>query len=240
MLQRVAEFIVEENSVEVARTFYRLILDLGPAAHYWVDDFLQTWVQTGLEMTSDPANFAKIWTEMVDYAMALPAWQPSARGYWSRAESLAVDLVGMHEGAASVMGQAEHKTVVQAMAPVFERWTRAWLNHGSVAGWFAHFLTTESGGVLLAMGIKELAKVVGSFEDRDWHQQGLGGIFTDALAACWKQMQNEIEQQPELRKAFLQILTELCARQIPEALHLRNKVSEALGNQAQPRPASII
>ena len=78
------------------------------------------------------------------------------------------------------------------------------------------------------MGIKELAKVVGSFEDRDWHQQGLGGILTDALAACWKLKQNEIEQQPELRKAFLQILTELCARQVPEALHVRNKVSETL------------
>ena len=113
-----------------------------------------------------------------------------------------------------------------------ESWVRS--------GWFAHFLTTESGGVLLAMGIKELANVVGSFDDRDWYQQGLGGIFTDALAACWKQMQNEIEQQPELRKAFLQILTDLCARQIPEALHLRNKVSEALGSQAQSTPASIL
>ena len=195
---------------------------------------------SGLEMTADPATFAKIWTEMVDYAMALPAWQPSAHGYWSRAESLAVDLVGMHDDSATVLGQAKHIAVVQAMAPVFERWALAWLNHASAAGWFSHFLTTESGALLLVMGIKELAKVVGSFEDRDWHQQGLGGIFTDALAACWKHKQNEIEQQPELQKAFLKILTELCARQVPEALHLRNKVSEALGSQGQSSPASIL
>jgi hypothetical protein len=240
VMARVAEFIAKENSAGVARTFYRPVLDTGPAGRYWVEDFLQNWVSIGLEMTSDSAAFTSIWTEMVDYAMALPAWQPSARGYWSRAESLAVDLVGMHKDAAAVLGQAKHKAVVQAMAPVFERWAKAWLNHASAAGWFAHFLTTESGGVLLAMGIKELASVVGSVEDRDWHQQGLGGILTDALAAGWKSKQNEIEQQPELRKAFLQILTELCARQIPEALHLRNKVSEALGSQAQSSPASIL
>ncbi len=240
VMARTAEFIVKENSVEVARTFYRPILALGPAGRYWVEDFLQTWVRIGLEMTADPTTFAKIWTEMVDYAMTLPAWQPSARGYWSRAESLAVDLVGMHNDAAAVLGQGKNKAVVKAMAPVFERCLSAWLNHASVAGWFAHFLTTESGDVLLVMGIKELAKVVGSFEDRDWHQQGLGGIFTDALAACWKRKQSEIEQQPELRKAFLQILTELCARQIPEALHLRNKVSEALGSQTQSNPASTL
>jgi hypothetical protein len=230
VMARVAEFIVKENSVEMSRAFYRPILALGPAGRYWVEDFLQTWVRIGLEMTVDPTTYAKIWTEIVDYAMTLPAWQPSARGYWSRAESLAVDLVGMHNDAAAVLGQAKHKAVVQAMAPVFERWASAWLNHASAAGWFSHFLTTESGDVLLVMGIKELAKVVGSFEDRDWNQQGLGEIFTDSLSACWKRRQSEIEQQPELRKAFLQILAELCARQIPEALHLRNRVSEALGS----------
>jgi hypothetical protein len=78
------------------------------------------------------------------------------------------------------------------------------------------------------------------FEDRDWHQNGIGGIFTDALAACRRHNENEVEQQPDLRKAFLQILTELCARQVPEALHLRNKVSEALGSQSQSSPATTL
>jgi hypothetical protein len=238
VMARVAEFVVKENSIEVARTFYRPILDLGPAGRYWVEDFLQTWVRTGLEMTADPATFARIWAEMVDYAMVLPAWQPSPHGRWSRAESLAVDLVGLRDDSAKVLGQTKHAAVVRAMAHVFERWSLAWLNHASAAGWFSHFLTTDSGAVLLVTGIKELAKVVGSFEDSDWHQQGLGGIFTDALAACWKQNQNEIEQQPKLKEAFLKILGALCARQVPEALHLRNKVSEALDNQTPPRTAT--
>jgi hypothetical protein len=228
VMARVAEFLVKGNSVEAARPFYRPILDLGPAGRYWVEDFLQTWVSTGLEMTTDAVTFAKIWTDMVEYAMGLPTWQPSTRGYWSRAESLAVDLVGMHDAGASVLGQAKNKAVVRTMAPVFERWAKQWLKHASAAGWFAHFLTTESGEVLLPMGIKQLADVVRSFEDRDWYQQGLGGIFTDALAACWKHLQNEVELQPDLRKAFLHILTELCARQVPEALHLRDKATQAL------------
>jgi len=76
----------------------------------------------------------------------------------------------------------------------------------------------------LEMGIKQLAKVVRSFEDRDWHQNGIGGIFTYALAACWRHKQSEVEQRPDLRNAFLQILTELCARQTPKPLHLRNRV----------------
>jgi len=160
--------------------------------------------------------------------MTLPEWQPSASGRWSRAESLAVDLVGLHDTAASVLGQAKHRDVVSAMAPVFEDWASRWLKHASAAAWFAHFLPKESGQVLLPMGIKQLAGVVGGFEERDWHDHGLGGQFTDALAACWKHKRHEVESHTDVRKAFLGILTELCARQIPEALHFREKATQAL------------
>jgi hypothetical protein len=226
VMTRVAEFIVSVNSVEIARLFHRPIIELGPAGRYWVEDFLQTWVSVGLEMTADPSTFVNIWEDIVHYAMSLPAWQPDEDGYWAPAERLAVDLVGLHEMAASVLGQAKYQTVVEAMAPVFEEWASCWLKHASAAAWFAHFLTTESGRVLLSLGIKQLAGAVGQFRDRDWEHHDLGALLSEALAAGWKYLPNDIEAQSDLRKAFLGILTHLCARQIPEALHLRNKVSE--------------
>jgi len=166
---------------------------------------------------------------MVEYAMGLPIWQPSNSNYWSPTESLAVDLMGLRERASSVLGQAKYKTVVIAMAPVFELWGKAWLKYGSVAAWFARFLSTDTGQVLLAQGIKQPAAVVSSFRSDDWHRYGLGVLLTEALAACWKHLPREVESQSDLRTAFLKILTELSARQIPEALHLRTKVAEAIG-----------
>jgi hypothetical protein len=76
--------------------------------------------------------------------------------------------------------------------------------------------------------MNQLAEAVPSFEDRDWHNYSLGPMLTDALAACWRYSSQEVESQPDLKEAFLGMLTALCARQIPEALHLRNKVSETL------------
>src|SRR5713101_429966 len=55
----VAEFIVKANSVDAARSFYRPIIELGPAGRYWVEDFLQTWVSVGLEMSADLPTFVK-------------------------------------------------------------------------------------------------------------------------------------------------------------------------------------
>lgn len=38
---------------------------------------------------------------------------------------------------------------------MFEQWGSRWLKYGSAAGWFAYFLHTESGQVLLPQGVKQ-------------------------------------------------------------------------------------
>jgi hypothetical protein len=134
----------------------------------------------------------------------------------------------LNEAAIGMLGDAKYRGLVSSMAPTFERWGGRWLKYGSAAGWLAYFLRTESGQVLLSQGIKQLAAVVGSLSDEDWQRHELGGLFTEVLSLCWKTRQKDVERDTTLRQAFLQMLAALCARQIPEALHLRSKVSETL------------
>jgi hypothetical protein len=119
VLARVAEFVSRQNSAEVARIFYRPIIELGPAARYWVEDFLQAWITRGLESSTDLVMFSRIWTEMVEYAMSLPAWQPNEGNYWARAESVVVDLMGLRDMQTNLLGQEKYRTVVSVMAPTF-------------------------------------------------------------------------------------------------------------------------
>ncbi len=115
------------------------------------------------------------------------------------------------------------------MGATFEQWANRWLKYASAAAWFAYFLRTESGQILIPQGIKQLAGAVDSIPDSDWHRHDLGALFTEVLSLCWKHRQKDVEKEASLREAFLRLLTVLCARQIPEALHLRAKVSEILG-----------
>jgi hypothetical protein len=228
-MERVAEFVARANSVETARRFYKPILELGPAGKYWVEDFLQSWIVQGLQVSKDQKGYAAIWQDMAAYAETLPAWQPGDGNYWCRAEGLAVNLMGLSEIGVPVLGDAKHKDLVSSMAATFEQWGSRWLKYGAAAGWFAYFLRTESGRVLLAQGIKQLAKTVSSLPDREWQHHDLGALFTEVLSLCWKHRQKDVQKDAELQAAFLNILTVLCARDIPEALHLRTKVSEILG-----------
>src|SRR5260370_5147925 len=76
VMARVAEFVARTNSVETARQFYRPILELGPAARYWVEDSLQSWISKGLQVSTDLEGFSRIWQDMLQYAETLPAWKP--------------------------------------------------------------------------------------------------------------------------------------------------------------------
>ena len=116
IMARVAEFIARTNSVETAREFYRPILDLGPAAKYWVRDFLQSWIMQGLQVSADLHGFALIWQDMVAYTETLPAWRPGEANYWSRAESLATELMGLSETGVAVLGDAKYKDLISSMA----------------------------------------------------------------------------------------------------------------------------
>ncbi len=229
VMARVAEFVARANSVETARRFYRPILELGPAGKYWVEDFLQSWIVQGLQVSKDQKGYAAIWQEMVAYAETLPAWQPGDGNYRCRAEGLAVNLMGFSDAGVPVLGDAKYRDLIGSMAATFKRWADRGLKYGSAASWFAYFLRTESGQVLLAQGIKQLAKTVSSLHDREWQHHDLGALFTEVLSLCWKHRQKDVQKDAELQAAFLNILTVLCARDIPEALHLRTKVSEILG-----------
>jgi hypothetical protein len=222
-------YIAQANSHEVAARFYRPILDQGPRARHWVDEFLGSWVANGLPSATDRQGYARIWKEMIDYVRPLPDWQPGKVGYWCPAEILAPHLVGIHEAQVSILGQAEYRPVVVAMAATFEDWGNRWLGYPSIAQWYANFLTTDSGEVLLAQGIRQLAAAMKSFDEDGWKRYDLGSLLTGTLSLAWTKLRKEIEVVADLREAFLEILTALCARQVPEALNLRNKVTDALG-----------
>src|SRR5262249_18439887 len=164
IMQRVAEWISHTNSVEIARRLYRPILDLGAAGRYWVEDFLQAWITNALVMSKDLNGFANIWRDMVEYTMGLSIWRPDPRLSWTRTDSLAADLMGLREQAGAILGKTEYRSLIGAMAEAFDQWARVWLRYALDAGWFAHFLRTDSGQVLLPQGIKQLAIVIASFE----------------------------------------------------------------------------
>ena len=141
--------------------------------------------------------------------------------------------MGLSETAIKVLGDAKYTSLVSSMATTFQRWGDRWLKHASAVSWFAYFLRTASGRVLLAQGIKQLSAVVDSLQEDGWHRHDLGALLSAVLLLCWNHQQKQVESDSNLREAFLHLMAVLCTRQIPEALHMREKVSRVIGVAAQ-------
>ena len=159
VLERAAELLATLTSQDQARPLYEPVLRRGPAANYWAQDFLEAWITAALPRMANHTLFAEIWRGMVDYTFSLPTWVARRPGIWFHAESLSVDLMGLRKEAVKVLGRKEHTDLVKAMAPTFKRWGDLWLKYGSVAAWFANFLSTESGQALLPQRYRSCKRI---------------------------------------------------------------------------------
>jgi hypothetical protein len=59
------------------RSLWQPIVDLGSPAHQWVERFFWDWFTDGLRAAPSPEGFVRLWTGMIEYALASPGWDPS-------------------------------------------------------------------------------------------------------------------------------------------------------------------
>ena len=227
VLQMVASHMAYSGSLDKARRFYQPLLAVGPIAHYWLEDFFRDWVNSGLQLTRDPDAYVSIWKNMAAHADKLSDWQPAKPGWYCPAEYVTHYLVGIHEDQVKTYGDGQYRSIVLGMASAMKIWAEKWLGHASMAQWYANFITTDSGKVLLAQGIQQFASSVGGYRDEDWTRYGLGSLISKVLSVAWLELRSTIEGDAQFRANFLTILTTLCAKLVPEALNLRGKVVDA-------------
>jgi hypothetical protein len=225
MMKLAAAFFAKSESPKSARTLYTPILDLSYHAHYWVRDFLHAWFQLGLVLSGSEKAFAARWAEIVEYALTSPAWNRENCRLWFYLDDLASELMGITGERALRVAGAEFKQAIQEMAPLFERWCDMWLKSARAMKHFAYFLSTDSGRLLLSMGIKKVAQAVKNFSSYDWDERDLYYSLAKGLTAYWDYNRAEVIRGGDVAEAFHGLLNELCARLIPEALQLRNRVA---------------
>ena len=231
VFQRIAHVMLSGISLAEAREFWELILKLPVAAHEWVRAFLAEWFRVGLSQNAE--NFEAIWSEMIAYMLDSEVWSPTWKHGWYHVEDVVAELMGIRSASQS-LGQAKNASLVETMAPLYERWADRWIHRSDLATSFAYFLSTESGSVLLPSGMRWLAAVLPSFSDYDWRRERLADALSAAVRTCWKKYRDQVRSDPEFWKAFLTVLNALCARQDAVALAIQSEATRLIDKMAKP------
>jgi len=222
-----AAFSAKSKGKEDAHALYSPIIILSTHARYWVEEFLHSWFRWGLRLSSSEKEFIQRWREIVEYALATPSWNREGHRRRFYLEYLANELVGITGNPTMRVAGEEFRGVIQSMAEIYALWCDVWLESPVCAAHFGYFLSTASGQVLLPMGITRLAVAIRTYSNHDWQERNLLDGLSTAISACWRNIQDSIRSDANIRVAFEAILSELCARHDARALQLRVEVAAA-------------
>ncbi len=222
----IARLIPQLSSNENPDRFWKPIVDLGPGARYWTETFLNHWFVFGLQSSESVQVFAAHWTRMIEYAFELPLWAPERKYRHYLAAYSNYELMGLGY-ALDIVGKAEFAPVLKGMKQLYKMWAERWLHDNSSALRFAVLLAKPSGASLLPEGVVWLNQAIREYDQYAWRGEELDEPLAGALRACWRHCRREIEESPDLRGNFLELLNILCKRLCAIALELRGEVATA-------------
>lgn len=218
----VARAIPSLTAAEDPRSLWQPLLDPGSPAHQWVERFFWDWFTDGLRAASSPQDFARLWTDMTEHALASPGWDPSVNRSYDL-DGMVFQLLGFDSRMNKLGQNPDFGSAVAGMEGVFARAAQRWFGMPKVVTGFLNFVTQPAAAALLLPGIRWLAAVVPSFDSYDW-KYGLEESLIAFLHACWEREQHRIAGDPALQGAFLSLLACVVSRGGHAAIALRDRV----------------
>jgi hypothetical protein len=213
------------TSAEDPRSLWQPILDLGSPAHQWVERFFWDWFTDGLRAAQSPQDFTQLWADMIEHALASPAWDSSVNRAYDL-DGMVFQLLGFDSRMNKLGQNPEFGPAVAAMESVFARAAQQWFGMPKVVTGFLNFVIQPAAAGLLLPGIKWLAAAVPSFGSYDW-KYGLEENLIAFLHTCWEREYHRISDDPSLQGAFLSLLACVVSRGGHAAIALRDRVANS-------------
>ncbi|OYV50661.1 MAG: hypothetical protein B7X10_01185, partial [Burkholderiales bacterium 21-58-4] len=151
----VARSIAHARDDEEPESMWHLILSLGLHAHEWIERFFWEWFTVGVHTSASPEAFARRWSEMIEFALASPSWDPAATKS-RHLDDVVFELLGYHFGLTSIANDNKYAPVLAKMIPVLDLAAQRWFEMPQVANGFARSLVEPAYDGLLCPGIRWL------------------------------------------------------------------------------------
>ena len=198
--------------------------DLGPPAHEGVERFFWHWFTDGLRSSTSPAEFVRIWQDMVLYALSNPKWD--AQQLYSRyyVEDMVIELLGLDARWNAFARDDSFTAPIKSMTPVFAQAGQQWFSMPRIVRSFLYFVVNPALASLLLPSLLWLSKAIESYDNYDW-RDGIEVGVIEYLHVCWQRERQSVLANPDLKKAYFDLLASVVARGSHGAVALRDRVA---------------
>jgi len=168
---------------EKPQMYWEKILSIGPAAHYWIDEFFLSWFRRGLGGEVS-ASFVREWRKMAEHAYTLPQWNVKQRKHLYDHQRIWWYLFGMSQHLVDCWGK-NHRTMVEDMKDVYERWANSYLEEPMSALQFAAFLRLPAADGIRLDGVLWLERKSAQTDQEYWKTYNIQDVVAEVLDNCW-------------------------------------------------------
>jgi hypothetical protein len=219
LLRRIGPAVAEMRPDEEAQALWQPMLDIASAAHYWVEEFLRTFVERGLT-GERPQHFLTAWRAMVSYARSAASWDPHRRRVFRWVDNWIL-LLGLDPFTARNW-TSNNKDLAEAMADEYVAMLPLLIEDERTATALVHFLREDGSAPLRADALALLAEAAertNLWRDRD-----------DRIATPLAELLEQLFSRGDATirtSAFTKLLRYLAARQVPLAVELLNRLGRS-------------
>jgi hypothetical protein len=221
IFSRIAILLPLLRSEESPDEFWKSILNLSSAAHYWVNDFLNSFLSQGLTSPPPTRAFILLWQSMVDYAFKAPEW---SRGFRYRLDEVWHHLLGLDWVIRSLWTK-ELESLVLEMKPYFERWAKERLDDENDLRAFFRLLETPAATFLVCDALEWINPILHQDNDWFWHRGEDRDAFASFLVFVWDNQWPEVKKRPLALQGFRTLAAKLASYQNPLAMEISSQLS---------------
>jgi hypothetical protein len=225
VFDRIAALLPQLRTNEQPADFWKPILNLGGAAHYWVDDFINSFLSAGLQMVPVSPTFVRIWEAMIEYAFASPQWT----GRRFRLREIWRALLGQDWVIRSLWTK-EQQPVVAEMKPYIERWAKELLCDAHELTIFFHFVETDAAQFLVSDALDWVAPLLKDADEWFWRREEDRNSFASFLSVAWDRHWTMIKRNPRALEGFKSLAAKLAAHQNPLSLEISSRVATGMSS----------
>ena len=197
------------------------ILDLAPAAHDWITQFLNGILTEALRTApAQLTELAQVWREMAEYLGASEKWA-SDRTHEKGQVWRTILLYGTPF---TSIREEMFAPLVADLRPFFERHTRCFGQDAYAQSSLACFLTTKAGRPLLVDALIWLSGGWGTAGSYFWETAVKSGHFASLLEQLWREHHGAVRNNRDVFDAFKLLTMKLAAYHVPIALEIQQQI----------------
>jgi hypothetical protein len=221
VFNRIAVLVLQLRPNDKVEAPWKRILNLGAAAHYWVNDFVNSFLSAGLQKSPVPQAFIPTWKAMIEHAFSSPQWAGKRK---FRLGEMWQHLLGQDWVSRSLWTN-EFQPVVAEMKPHLERWAKGRLNDARELRVFFHFLETAAAEFLVSDALGWIAPLLKEADDWFWDREEDRDSFASFLSLAWNKHWLIIKKSPAALEGFKTLAAKLAAHQNRLALEISSQVA---------------